>query len=116
MHEDWNRGLTQFKCLFDEYDTAIPIRLRYFGHSLQHKSHAYHYYQTIWKYPITTWPSVCTKIAERYHSERKPTRLSRQLKALHFGQFRAKEESDDADLKNLLAKMENLSCLAHDIE
>lgn len=111
---DCQRHLDQFNSLCKEYQMDPLTRLRHFGHSLQHKSQAYHYYQSLVKNDSVTWTTMCQTFDNRYHSNTKRTRLSRQLKALTFKQFRHQEASDEEALKKLLAEMERLSCLAND--
>lgn len=47
IDEDWQRHVSQSKSLCEEYQADPNTLLRHFGHPLQHKSQAYHYYQAL---------------------------------------------------------------------
>lgn len=71
MDDDWKLHFSQFNSLCEEYQTDPSTRLKHFGHSLQHKSQDYHYYQALGKDDYITWEDICNAFDKRYHSWKK---------------------------------------------
>lgn len=102
VDEDWLGHLHQFNALADEYESPASTRLTHFKHSLKPTSQAFQYYMKFRAMDTTTWNSMIHDIQERYHSDSKRARASRQLHGLTFDCFEKSAKTASEALRLLL--------------